>query len=481
MSHKSVDLLIVKPGSQRKLYGALSKTLTGLEPPLWAALLAAYVRKAGYNVKMIDMEIEPEKLSSLLSESRPRLIAITVSGTNPSASTMNMIGARAVLEEIKGSGNAIPTILMGLHPSSLPERTMEEEPVDMVCQGEGFVTLAGLLADPQNKNIKGLWYRQAGEIKSNPMAELVDPDELPLPAFDLLPMREYRAHNWHSWTNKNRRQPYGIIYTSLGCPYNCSFCCINALFGVHKIRQKDPGLVIEDIACLVDDYGIKNIKIIDEMFAFKESHVNKLCDLIIDRGYDLNMWAYARVDTLTGKMLEKMKRAGINWLALGFESGSKKIRDGVTKGRFGNEEVLNAVKMIREAGISIVGNFIFGLPDDDMETMNETLDMAKALNCEYTNFYACMAYPGSKLYGQTVPGDLPGSWAGYSQLGYETLPLPTKYLRPEEILRFRDRAFTEFYSSREYQDMMRAKFGEETLGEIKDMLKYKLGRRLLDD
>jgi radical SAM superfamily enzyme YgiQ (UPF0313 family) len=153
----------------------------------------------------------------------------------------------------------------------------------------------------------------------------------------------------------------------------------------------------------------------------------------------------------------------------------------VIKGRFGNEEVLNAVKMILEAGISVVGNFIFGLPDDDMETMNETLDMAKALNCEYTNFYACMAYPGSKLYGQTVPNDLQGSWEGYSQLGYETLPLPTKYLRPEEVLRFRYRAFTEFYSSREYQDMMRAKFGEKTLGEIKDMLKYKLIRRLLGD
>jgi len=157
MTVKSLDLLIIKPGSQRKLYGDLSKALTGLEPPLWAALLAAYARKAGYSVKMIDMEIEPEKLLTLLSESRPRLIAITVSGTNPSASTMNMIGARAVLEEIKGSGNAVPTILIGLHPSSLPERTLREELVDMVCQGEGFATLAGLLADPQNTNIKGLW------------------------------------------------------------------------------------------------------------------------------------------------------------------------------------------------------------------------------------------------------------------------------------------------------------------------------------
>lgn len=481
MSSKALDLLIIKPGSQKELYGSLSETLSGLEPPIWAALLAAFVRKSGFSVEMVDMEVTPEKLTSVLSEGRPRLIAITVSGTNPSASTMNMIGARAVLGKIKGFDKGIPTILMGLHPSSLPERTLREEAVDMVCQGEGFNTLTELLADLENRNIKGLWYRDAGRIKNNPMAELIDPDKLPTPAFDLLPMSSYRAHNWHSWTNNNERQPYGIIYTSLGCPYNCSFCCINALFGIHKIRQRDPGLVIEDIDYLVKNHGVKNIKIIDEMFAFKDAHVNKLCDLIIERGYDLNIWAYARVDTLTGKMIDKMKKAGINWLGLGFESGSKKIRDVVTKGRFGNEDVLKAVKMIREAGISIIGNFIFGLPDDDMDTMNETLDMAKDLNCEYTNFYVCMAYPGSKLYEETDAGVLPGSWAAYSQFSYETQPLPTKHLRPEEILRFRDRAFVEFYSNRKYQDMMRSKFGEETLKEIKNMLNYKLRRRLLGD
>jgi len=481
MPSKSLDLLIIKPGSQKELYGRLSETLSGLEPPIWAALLAAFVRESGFGVKMIDMEIEPEKLTPLLAESRPSLVAITVSGTNPSASTMNMIGARAVLEKIRKSDKGIPTILMGLHPSSLPERTMREEPVDMVCQGEGFYTLMEMLANPENRNIKGLWYRETDRIKNNPRAELVDPNKLPSPAFDLLSMRSYRAHNWHSWTNKNQRQPYGIIYTSLGCPYNCSFCCINSLFGINKIRQRDPNLVIEDIAGLVNDYGVKNIKIIDEMFAFKESHVNKLCDLIIDRGYDLNIWTYARVDTLTGNMIERMKKAGINWLALGFESGSKKIRDGVIKGRFGNKEILNAVRMIREEGISIVGNFIFGLPDDDMETMTETLSMAKDLNCEYTNFYVCMAYPGSKLYEATDPEDLPESWASYSQFSYETHTLPTKYLRPEEVLSFRDRAFTEFYNSKKYQDMMGAKFGEGILNEIKDMLKYKLHRRLLGD
>jgi len=481
MQAKSTDLLIVKPGSQKRLYGDLSRTLSGLEPPIWAAMLAAFVRAAGFSVKIIDMEIKPENLMPLLIEEKPRLIAITVSGANPSASTMNMIGVRAITEKIEESGMSIPTILMGLHPSSLPERTMREEPVDMVCQGEGFHTLTGLLKNYENKKIKGLWYRRAGTIENNPMAELVDPDKLPAPAFDLLPMRSYRAHNWHGWTNGRARQPYGVIYTSLGCPYSCSFCCINALFGIHKIRQRDPGLVIEDIGYLVKNYGIRNIKIIDEMFAFKEAHVSKICDLITERGYDLNIWAYARVDTLTERMVKKMKKAGINWLGLGFESGSKKIRDGVIKGRFGNAEVSKAVRMIHEAGISIIGNFIFGLPGDDIETMTETLNMAKDLNCEYTNFYVCMAYPGSNLYDETDPGDLPESWAGYSQFSYETKPLPTKNLRPEEILKFRDRAFKEFYSSEKYQDMMSAKFGEETLGEIRGMLKYKLNRRLLGD
>ncbi|MFA5142570.1 MAG: radical SAM protein [Candidatus Omnitrophota bacterium] len=479
MQAKPLDLLIIKPGSQKILYGDLSRTLSALEPPLWAALLAAFVRDAGFSVKIIDMEIGPDSLLPILREESPRLAAIAVSGTNPSASTMNMIGARAVLGSIRRSNASIATILMGLHPSALPERTLKEEPVDMVCQGEGFHTLTDILSGRANKGIKGLWYRDGDRIKSSPMAELADPDKLPSPAFDLLPMPSYRAHNWHSWTNKSERQPYGVIYTSLGCPYNCSFCCINALFGVHKIRQRSPDLVIEDIACLVDNYGVKNIKIIDEMFAFKEAHVDKLCDLIVERGYDLNIWAYARVDTLTKGMVGKMKSSGINWLALGFESGSKKVRDGVTKGRFGNKEVLASVRMIRDAGIGIIGNFIFGLPNDDIDTMNETLEMAKELNCEYTNFYVCMAYPGSRLYGETDPAYLPESWEGYSQFGYETKPLPTKCLRPEEVLAFRDRAFIDFYGSRRYQDMMAARFGTKVQGEIKNMLEYKLARRLL--
>lgn len=477
-----IDLLIIKPGAQKEIYQDLSKSLSGLEPPLWGALLAGFIREKGFKVEIIDAEIEHEKVIQAIITKQPRLVTIVVSGTNPSASTVNMVGSRQIIEDIRKIGYNIPVILIGLHPSALPQRTLLEESVDMVCQGEGFYTLFDLLLGNNYKDIKGLWYKDGQQIFSNPRAELVDLDDLPTPAWDLLSMHKYRAHNWHCFGHLSDRTSYGIIYTSLGCPFKCSFCCINTIFGTHKIRYRSPKKVIEDIDYLVTN-GIKNIKIIDEMFDLNEKHVIELCNLIVEKQYNLNIWAYARVDTLNKRKLEKMKKAGINWLGIGFESANKTVRDGVSKGSFDNKRIINIVKCIHDIGIHIGGNFIFGLPDDTIETMQETLDMAKKLNCEYTNFYVAMPYPGSKLYDEAIVNNysLPDSWIGYSQFAYETQPLPTKYLTSAEILQFRDNAFIKFYSSNRYQDMILEKFGEETLHHIKDMLRHSLKRKLLED
>ncbi len=477
------NLLILKPGAQEELYQKLSESLSGLEPSLWSALLAAFIREKGFKVNIVDAEVEYERLIPVVTAEMPKLVAIVASGTNPSASTMNMVGVRNLVQDIKRVNKDLPIILIGLHPSALPRQTLLEEPVDMVCEGEGFYTLLDLLSDVDYKDIKGLWYRKGKEILSNPRAELVDPNELPMPAWELMSMHKYRAHNWHCFGHTDERSPYGVIYTSLGCPFNCSFCCINAIFGVHKIRYRNPKKVVEEIDYLVKNYNIKNFKIIDEMFDLNDNHVIELCDLLIERDYGLNIWAYTRVDTMNEKKLKRMKQAGINWLGIGFESGNRGIRDTATKGRFDNEKMRQAVKMIRDADIYLGGNFIFGLPGDSLETMQQTLDLAKEFNCEYANFYVAMAYPGSKLYEEAVAKNLPlpDSWLGYSQFSYETQPLPTESLSPSEILRFRDKAFNEFYSSKSYQDMILKKFGEETLQHVKDMLKHRLKRQLLSD
>ena len=308
--YNKVDIVLIKPGSQKQLYGNLSDfSLTAIEPPLWAALMASYLGKMGYKVVLYDAEVENwsyEEAARMAVEPNPLLVAVVVSGTNPSASTMNMGGAERIVAHVKNLAPDVKTMLSGLHPSALPEKTLQDENLDFVCRGEGFFTIPNLIealkADAVKYKIDGLWYKKDTHVLSNPWPPLINNlNELPLPAWDLLPMKKYRAHNWHCFDSITERQPYGILYTSLGCPFNCTFCCINALFGKHKIRYRSLESVIEELDLLVNTYGIKTIKIIDEMFALNEKRIVALCDMIIERGFELNIWAYARVNTVTEK------------------------------------------------------------------------------------------------------------------------------------------------------------------------------------
>jgi anaerobic magnesium-protoporphyrin IX monomethyl ester cyclase len=139
--------------------------------------------------------------------------------------------------------------------------------------------------------------------------------------------------------------------------------------------------------------------------------------------------------------------------------------------------------MTHAVGIHIVGNYIFGLPDDDEATIQETLDLAKELNCEYGNFYCAMAYPGSQLYEEALKQGLPlpESWGGYAQFSEDTLPLPTKYLTASEVLKFRDRAFDEYHTSPVYLEMIERKFGPKAVAHIKQMCALKLRRKHYDE
>ncbi|HPK53874.1 MAG TPA: radical SAM protein, partial [Smithellaceae bacterium] len=404
-----IDVLFVKPNNKKRAYGVLSSELSGIEPPLWAALLAAFIRQHGFSVRIIDAEVEnhtPEETAQYIADVNPLLAAIVVSGSNPSASTVVMDGARSILTSLKSSNDRIKTILMGLHPSSLPCRTITEEATDFVCEGEGFQTLASLVAALKNNKsyaeITGLWGREGQSIFHNKRAELwPDLNTLPYAAWDLLPMKKYRAHNWHCFGQLENRTPYAVIYTSLGCPFSCKFCCINAIFGQNTMRRRSPEKVVAEIGTLVNDYHVRNIKIMDEMFVLHKDHVLEICDRIIRKGYDLNMWAYARIDTVSPDLLKQMKKAGINWVGLGIESGNQRILRGINKG-ITVEKIKNAVQMTHDAGLYIGANYIFGLPDDDDQSMRDTFNLAKELNCEYANFYVAMAYPGSMLYQEAI-------------------------------------------------------------------------------
>jgi radical SAM superfamily enzyme YgiQ (UPF0313 family) len=494
-----IDLVLINPNSKKRVYQELSNELSAIEPPVWAGLMATFIRKKGYSVSILDAEAEylgPEDVAKRVIEMRPRLVAIVVYGHQPSASTQNMAAAGQVGAALKESAPELPVLMVGGHVAALSERTLKEEKIDFVCNGEGLSTLQALLEalksqTPDFGNVPDLWYRDNGSFRHTsataPLLRDLD-NEMPGIAWDLLPMTRYRAHNWHCFGHL-QRQPYAAMYTTLGCPYHCTFCCIQAPFkscekaigmkeSVNSYRFWSPKRMVDDIEMLVNTYGIRNIKFADEMFVLNPRHVEGVCDEIIARKLDLNIWAYARVDTVRDNMLDKLLRAGFHWLAFGVEAASERVRVDVQKG-FDQKDIFKTINHVREAGIYVIANYIFGLPEDDLQTMQETLDMALDLNAEFANFYCAMAYPGSHLYTVALQESwpLPNTWTGYSQHSVDMLPLPTKHIPASEVIRFRDQAFQTYFTSPKYLDMVLKKFGPDTVAHIRDMASHKLERQ----
>lgn len=502
MTHQTdrsgIDLLVIHPGGRETIYQHLGSSLTAIEPPLWSRLIAGYARDRGNTVQILDSEalnMGPDQVAQAVAKTAPRLVVMVVFGHQPSASTQMMTGASETCHAIKALSPDQTLLIVGGHVSALPELTLEQEAVDFVCKGEGPVTVVQLLealkaapkADIDLSTIEGLVWRDTdGRTVLNPPAALItDLDgDLHGQTWDLLPMQRYRAHNWQCFGDMGARQPYASVYTSLGCPYTCSFCCINAPFASNRYRMRSPASVVREVDHLYRTYGVKTFKIIDEMFVLNERHVMAICDGLIALGYadQLNFWAYSRVDTIKPHMLEKLRKAGIRWLVLGIESGSRHVRDGSDKSLHYND-IMTIVGDIQKADIHVLGNYIFGLPDDTPETLRETLTLAKDLNCEFANFYSAMAYPGSRLYdtAQRNGWALPPTWSGFSQHAYDCLPLPTNSLSAAEVLKFRDDAFHEYFADARYLSMIGQRFGLETRDHIVEMASRRLRRQIFEN
>lgn len=472
------DIVLIHPDAARAIYQGLADDLAAIEPPTWCRMIAGWLRSHAVDVEIIDQEAEgltPDEVRARVVKSGAPLAAIVVVGHQPSASTQQMTGVRALAMALVG----FKTIIVGHHASALPERTLEEEPVDYVCDGEGPLTLLGLVNGDPLENIPGLVWLGNGIVK-NPRAPLINIDELHGDVWDLLPMERYRAHTWQC-LDGSPRQPYASIYTTLGCPFKCSFCMINVFQHANTYRRRTPAKVVEQVDRLYREYGVRTFKIADEMFVLDPKHYLPICEGLaaLPYAHELNIWAYARIDTVKPETLFLMRRAGIRWLALGIESGSAHVRDGAEKA-LDEVDIRYIVRAIQAAGINVIGNFIFGLPDDTMESMQSTLALAKGLSIEFANFYSAMAYPGSPLFDAANPSDLPTSWSGYSQHSYDTRPLPTATLSSAQILAFRDYAFANFFNDPDYLYSIERKFGMRAAEHIRVMTEHPLPRKLLE-
>lgn len=508
-----MDALLVNPDSSAKAYQGLATVYSAIEPPTWALLLAESCRAKGFEVGILDCDAERLTLASAVQRieaAKPRLAVFVVYGQNPNSGTTSMIGALALARALKEAAVDTKICFVGSHVSALPLEVLSEPAVDIVLLNEGVYALHNLLksnlADDLHK-IRGIGHKKSGpgglSIPTlNPPQSVVPQErmdeDLPGYAWDLLPYRErpldlYRAHFWHAGFDHSKRTPFAAIYTSLGCQFGCDFCMINIVNRVDNgdlvdashsrgMRFWSPGWVGRQMQKLAD-LGVKTLRISDEMFFLNRKYYIPVLQQAIDRGFDFNMWTYSRVDTVRRDALELFKRAGVNWLALGIEAGSQQIRQEVSKGSFEEINIRDVCRTINDQGINIIANYIFGFPDDTLQTMQQTLDLALELNTEMANMYPCQALPGSPMYriAKENGWPLPDSYEGFAFLSYECQPLPTKHVSSVEVLKFRDDAWQKYFTAPAYLDLVERKFGLHQRKNVEDMASIRLKRKLFGD
>jgi anaerobic magnesium-protoporphyrin IX monomethyl ester cyclase len=504
-----IDILFVHSNASTKIYQGLALNHAAIEPPIWAAMLANSVRIRGYEPQILDAEaerIDYSETAKRICEYEARIVCFVVYGQQPSASTQNMEGACLTASEFKKFNPNSFVVFVGAHVAALPVETMESHNfIDAVCQNEGVYTLHDLLSVKNLKDefilsrVKGLVFRNfQGDAVINEASGIVPSNkletDLPGMAWDLLPsFNKYRTAGWHSWSNNSEKEPFAALYTSLGCPYRCSFCMINIINRTeqggnisaadsNKFRHWSPEFIIKQFDYFASE-GVRNIKIADELFVLKPRHFLQICKMIKERGYDFNIWAYSRVDTCKTEYLDALASAGVKWLGLGIENPDEVLRKEAHKDGFVDVKIKDLIGRIEGSGISVGANYIFGLPNDTMASMQNTLDFAIENSTDMVNFYSAMAYPGSPLFLDAKKNGvaLPNSYSGYSQHSYDTLNTSNDNLSSAQILKFRDNAWNKYHTNPAYLDQLERKFGLASKKELEVTSAVVLKRKILGD
>ena len=508
---RRLDLLIINPDSSAQAYQGLARLHSAIEPPSWALLLAESCRRQGFGVAILDCDAEGLSLAEAVAridDADPRLLLFCIYGQNPNAGTTSMMGATRLAAAAKQHAPDRPIAFVGSHASALPREVLAHPFVDIVLIGEGVYALLDLLRSDLSDDLRrvaGIGHKPhdaGGRGVLNPGARIVPQarmdQDLPGYAWDLLPRRErpldlYRAHFWHAGFDHARRTPFAAIYTSLGCRFACDFCMVNIVnrtsvdddadaASSRGMRHWSPGFVLAEMEKLAR-LGVRTLRLSDEMFFLDRRHYQPLLDGIVERGLALDMWAYARVDTVRDDRLALFRRAGIVWLALGIEAGSQVVRQQVSKGTFREINIREVCAAIRAADINVIANYIFGLPGETMETMQQTLQLALELNTEMANMYPCQALPGSPLYAEARRRGwaLPSGTEAFAFLSYETEPLATPPLTAAQVLRFRDEAWQTYFTNPAYLALVERRFGPAQRRAVEEMTRIRLRRRLLGD
>ena len=411
-------------------------------PSLGLAYLAANLRKAEYDVEVIDMlaeGYESERLNGQfiiygltidetverVRQANPQVVGISVLFSARAAESFRLG------EAIRKQHPHIKILYGGQHPSGMPLQCMEYPFIDFVIQGEADESIVQLM-DSLNGHlpmdqVKGLFYRENGAVKDNmagvkPATKGADwnyygrkdapvpenPDELPFPAWDLLPMEAYWATEVRFGLGDVQRERFAIVQSTRGCPHACYFCTSPLLSGYKAYRRRSLDNVIEEIRWLQDTYRVEEIQFMDDNFFVSVPRVKKLCKRLIDEFPDLIFSAPggAEVNALDDEMIDLLAEANFHKLMLAIEAGDEDIQEKCVDKRVKLHRLPHVIERIREKGMTTHGLFMIGFPDETQEQIEKTLNLARNLDLDDFSVLVVTPLPGTPLYDECIDRDL---------------------------------------------------------------------------
>jgi anaerobic magnesium-protoporphyrin IX monomethyl ester cyclase len=411
------------------------------QPPLGLAVIAAVLERAGYNVSVIDanaLNLKPEEIPALVGGAD--IVGLT-------AMTPTITTALNIASYIKQASPGRKIILGGAHATMLPGETMASSPnIDIIVRGEGEDTILELMQALESSRsigtVAGITYRDGEKITATQdRADFVTMDNLPFPAYHLLPLEKYRPHPPHGMAS-----PFAAVVTSRGCPYHCAYCS-KPVFG-SRCRAQSPARVVDELAYLKDRFGIREVAFYDDSFTLEKKRVHAIAERILSSDLKIMWTCETRVNLVDKELLVHMKRAGCYAVAYGIESASPEIIRTLNKDTT-LAQVEEAVRRSREAGLQVIGYFMLGSPGETPETIRQTIKFAKKLKVDFAQFAVTTPFPGTELYDIFMKGrteKIPWDSFVYAGTDNPTIPMfESDQLSREDLKTWLRRAYRTFY------------------------------------
>jgi len=388
-----VKILLINP-YQIHLINKRGKIYNRVWPPLDLANCGALLERDGHEVRIIDanaLRLSPEQVAKE-SADFDKVFVSSSSLDRWQCPNVDIAPFLEAVSQVRKYNDQV--FVLGAHGTVRPRELIDLTQARAVIRGEPELTIREICDGKSMAEIRGLAFKENGSIKMTGEQEPLDLNDLPIPAFHLLPMNQYHYEVLGSH--------FTLLEGSRGCASNCVFCLLK-MYG-KGVRRKSIERLIAEIDDAVSHFGVRTAYFMDLEFTVFRKQVLELCDYLSKKQYPFHWTCQTRFDLIDEELLGRMKRAGCRLIHFGVEAGTDDLLKSVNK-KITIQQIEKGIQMVHGAGIESACFFILGFPDSGTDEIDATIRFAGRLNPTYALFHIAIPYPGTALYDQLQNND----------------------------------------------------------------------------